>query len=293
MDYTYRVKAFTAENESDYADTTVNFWQDCDGEWGGSAVEDCNGDCDGTAFDNECGCVGGNTGLEEGFCYGCTDPEASNYDPYATIDDGSCSYITVTSPNGGEIWALNSTHTITWTSENLSSTYITLQLYKNGNYYQTIVDQSPDDGSYLWSSSGGSDSESEYYQIKIVDYNDSGSYDLSDDYFTLELPVSLTGTWTVWWDWSCDDSWQDATITFYADGTFQSGAYQGTWSGLGGTVNLNTGWCYGESISYDASFTYEGGTTYYLDNVVWGHATGVIDSGGDYDKDGVTELFDQ
>ena len=67
-DYIYRVKAFTDANESDYAETTVNFWQDCNGVWGGSTVEDCNGDCDGTAFESECGCVGGNTGLEEYFC---------------------------------------------------------------------------------------------------------------------------------------------------------------------------------------------------------------------------------
>jgi hypothetical protein len=101
-DYTYRVKAFTALNESGHNETTVNFWQDCDGEWGGTAVEDCagecngtavedcNGDCDGTAFENECGCVEGNTGLESDFCYGCTDPNGSNYNSYATIDDGTC-----------------------------------------------------------------------------------------------------------------------------------------------------------------------------------------------------------
>ena len=127
-DYTYRVKAFTALNESGHIETTVDFWQDCDGEWGGTAVEDCtgecngtavedcagecngaavedcagecngaavedcNGYCDGTAFENGCGCVGGNTGLEEYFCYGCTDPAAINYDVDATFDDGSCEY---------------------------------------------------------------------------------------------------------------------------------------------------------------------------------------------------------
>jgi hypothetical protein len=150
--YTYRVKAFTALNESGHIETTVAFWQDCDGEWGGTAVEDCtgecngaavedctgecngtavedctgecngtavedcagecngaavedcagecngaavedcNGYCDGTAFENGCGCVGGNTGLEEYFCYGCTDPAAINYDVDATFDDGSCEY---------------------------------------------------------------------------------------------------------------------------------------------------------------------------------------------------------
>jgi hypothetical protein len=81
-------------NESGHNETTVNFWQDCSGEWGGTAVEDCNGDCDGTAIENECGCVSGNTGLEENFCYGCTDSTALNYDPDATINDGSCITIT-------------------------------------------------------------------------------------------------------------------------------------------------------------------------------------------------------
>jgi hypothetical protein len=101
-EYTYRVKAFTALNESGHNETTVNFWQDCDGEWGGTAVEDCagecngtavedcNGNCDGTAFENECGCVEGNTGLESDFCYGCTDPNGSNYNSNVTIDDGTC-----------------------------------------------------------------------------------------------------------------------------------------------------------------------------------------------------------
>jgi hypothetical protein len=27
--------------------------------------------------------------------YGCTDPLATNYNPLATIDDGSCTYLTV------------------------------------------------------------------------------------------------------------------------------------------------------------------------------------------------------
>jgi len=91
--YTYRFKAFTDANESDYAETTVNFWQDCEGEWGGSAVEDCagecngtavedcNGDCDGTAFENECDiCVGGFTLLHENYCGTITDIDENEYE---------------------------------------------------------------------------------------------------------------------------------------------------------------------------------------------------------------------
>ncbi|MFQ6611420.1 MAG: hypothetical protein ACE5D7_11590, partial [Fidelibacterota bacterium] len=54
---------------------------------------DCSGECEGTAWINDCGCVEGNTGYEFDFCYGCTDPAASNYDPQAIFDcngDNSC-----------------------------------------------------------------------------------------------------------------------------------------------------------------------------------------------------------
>ena len=104
-DYTYRVSAFTALNESGHIELIVYFWQDCEGEWGGSAVEDCagecngsaeedcagecngttvedcNGDCDGTAFENECDyCVGGNTGLVENNCGTVTDVDGNSYE---------------------------------------------------------------------------------------------------------------------------------------------------------------------------------------------------------------------
>ncbi len=67
----------------------------CSGGTSGHEVnsnQDCAGVCFGTAFENECGCVGGSTGLEPDWCFGCTDPEAQNYDPDAWINDGSCLY---------------------------------------------------------------------------------------------------------------------------------------------------------------------------------------------------------
>ena len=79
--YIYRLAAFTDENVSDYAEITINFRQDCNGDW------------DGNAFENDCGCVGGNTGLVGDYCYGCTDSYATNYDPDVIVDDGSCIYV--------------------------------------------------------------------------------------------------------------------------------------------------------------------------------------------------------
>jgi cysteine-rich repeat protein len=54
---------------------------------------DCNSDLGGSAYFGECGCVEGNTGLTSDWCYGCTDPNACNFDPLAMIDDGYCGYI--------------------------------------------------------------------------------------------------------------------------------------------------------------------------------------------------------
>ena len=51
---------------------------------------DCAGVCFGEATVNECGCVLGTTNLDADWCYGCTDPEAQNFCPECTIDDGSC-----------------------------------------------------------------------------------------------------------------------------------------------------------------------------------------------------------
>ena len=49
---------------------------------------DCNGVCGGTAVNDACGvCDGDGTS-----CAGCTDPGALNYDPTASLDDGSCEY---------------------------------------------------------------------------------------------------------------------------------------------------------------------------------------------------------
>jgi len=43
------------------------------------SCSDCDGEINGIASENECGCVGGSTGLDEDFCVGCKDLEAINY----------------------------------------------------------------------------------------------------------------------------------------------------------------------------------------------------------------------
>ena len=55
------------------------------GVCGGPGIEDPFCDCEGNVED-ECGVCGGDGTT----CLGCTDPEACNFDPNATVDDGSC-----------------------------------------------------------------------------------------------------------------------------------------------------------------------------------------------------------
>ena len=93
--YTYRVKAFTDASESDYAETTVNFWKDCNDDW------------DGTAFEGVCGCVGGNTGLEEYFCVWNQTFGGSEYDRGRSVEqttDGG--YIIVGYRGWDYLWLL-------------------------------------------------------------------------------------------------------------------------------------------------------------------------------------------
>lgn len=72
---------------------------------GSCLEEDCHGDCGGSAFLSvDCGCIGGNTGLTEDICYGCTEELACNFDPQAIIDDGSCQVLDCMDVCGGEAY---------------------------------------------------------------------------------------------------------------------------------------------------------------------------------------------
>ena len=105
---------------------------------------------------------------------------------YFTINEySSNSSVTVTNPNGGENWQAGSSQTITWESANLSGNYVGIDLYKSGNYNNSITSSTYDDGNYSWtipSSQAGSD----YYQVKIFSTVDNSIMDLSNSYFTIQ-----------------------------------------------------------------------------------------------------------
>ena len=129
---------------------------DCNGECGGSAVEDecgvCGGDgpaenydcagqciagvdcagvCGGSAVEDECGVCGYNNSIS-----GCTDPEASNYDPDATVGDGSCEYSiwgNVVYYKGDDPWEM---HEVVVVLNNTDSQYYHTDTTNEPGYYR-------------------------------------------------------------------------------------------------------------------------------------------------------------
>jgi hypothetical protein len=74
-------------------DCNGNQLDEC-GVCGGSGIPAGDCDCNGNQLD-DCGVCGG----DNSSCSGCTNPAADNYDPAATIDDGSCIIMGCTNPN--------------------------------------------------------------------------------------------------------------------------------------------------------------------------------------------------
>jgi len=91
--------------------------------------------------------------------------------------------ISVTSPNGGEVWVMNETKDITWTSENIDDVKLELSI-DNGMSWTAIVDSTPNIGTYSWVVSASAPSTE--CLIRIYDLSDSLVYDESDSIFTIE-----------------------------------------------------------------------------------------------------------
>ena len=82
-------------SESGGTSTGADETDDGSSSSGGDVEVDCAGEPDGEAVLDECGVCNGPGGP----CWGCTIPSASNYDPLAEINDGTCSC----TPAGGGV----------------------------------------------------------------------------------------------------------------------------------------------------------------------------------------------
>ena len=100
----------------------------------------------------------------------------------------AASTITVTSPNGAEIWELGSTQTIQWTYTGTPGANVKIELYRRGVLTRVITSRTSigdgGTGSYMWTVPKGQKMGSRY-KVKVSSIKNSAINDRSDKQFTL------------------------------------------------------------------------------------------------------------
>jgi hypothetical protein len=127
-------------------------------------------------------------------------------------------YITITSPNGGENWQVDSTYDITWASVVTSGNVRIGYSINNGHSWIQEATSTPDDGSYSWTIP---DMPSDSCLVRITDTASGGPSDTSDALFEISPASYITVTGP-----NGGENWQ-------ADST-----YDITWTSFGTTGNV-------------------------------------------------------
>ena len=81
-------------------------------------------------------------------CGSVSSPGFIGFDWIATADAPDPT-ITVISPNGGEVWDVGTSHTITWSSQNVTGNVL-IQLWVDGSADRLITASTANDGSFPW-----------------------------------------------------------------------------------------------------------------------------------------------
>ena len=111
------------------------------------------------------------------------DVSDANFD----ILDGTDPVVTVTAPNGGEVWDIGSVHSITWNAtDNVGVTSIDIRLSTDGGMtYPTVIAAGEDnDGTYSWTVPATPTTEA---RVKVIAHDGEGNTgeDVSDADFTI------------------------------------------------------------------------------------------------------------
>ena len=122
----------------------------------------------------------------------------SNYYNSAEYDISNANFtilpsndITVTSPNGGEVFLGLTTQTITWSNLPAASGFYTVQYSLNGGSSWTTLATGITGNSYAWTLPN---SPSNTCKVKVIDYSNTCKFDVSDANFTINpaTPILLT-----------------------------------------------------------------------------------------------------
>jgi hypothetical protein len=112
--------------------------------------------------------------------------------------------VTVTAPNGGENWTINTTHAITWSASDdvgVTSVDISYSTTGAGGTFTAIATGVSNTGSYNWTVPN---TPSTNAFVKVVAHDGAGNtgQDLSDNAFTISAPAGDAKNMYVW-----DQSW--------------------------------------------------------------------------------------
>jgi len=125
--------------------------------------------------------------------------------------------ITVTVPNGGEVWYLGNNYNIRWTSENHTGSVAIKISTSGGLLWSTITNSTKDDGIYLWTASAKAPSSRCLIQVSSV--ADPSVNDRSNRYFTLaesHITVTRPNGGEVWYSGDTEEiTWKSAGAEKY------------------------------------------------------------------------------
>jgi hypothetical protein len=123
---------------------------------------------------------------------------SSNFVPASSSDWETFTYslesivtfssVAVQSPNGGEVWVVGQTENITWTGVNVDDAKIELS-NDNGTSWSTIIETTPNTGTYAWVVAAPDSSDE--CLIRITNVANGFVYDVSDNVFTIDIISNL------------------------------------------------------------------------------------------------------
>jgi hypothetical protein len=97
----------------------------------------------------------------------------------------------LTSPNGGEVWKVNSTQNITWTTNTLYTNAYIEYSTDNGTSWNIVSTNAPNTGSYAWTVPNTVTTQALIRISNRVGGNPSTPNDVSNAVFTINLPTPL------------------------------------------------------------------------------------------------------
>ncbi|MCX5702216.1 MAG: hypothetical protein NTW64_04485, partial [Candidatus Omnitrophica bacterium] len=118
--------------------------------------------------------------------------DASDADVYDTSDNNFSILggFTITQPNGGDVWTVNESRSITWTTTGtVSNIKLEYSIDGGSSYPNEIVASIPNNNAYSWTVP---DSISNTVRVKVSDALDSNAFDTSNTNFKIRGSLTLT-----------------------------------------------------------------------------------------------------